>query len=194
MRRLAHASLLMSVIASALGAQRHPPTVSDREVAMSEAEVAQILKEVLQNFIVPRDSVHRPRLEERRVVLDWAPTMRAFGIPQDRKPSRLGLGALAIGSEDLLSDCGGLRLDSPCDRLGWDIYLHVRPYSVTATEALVLVTVGFAGRPGVVFEKGVSPPRGGRANLSMRTHEMILRRDKDGAWRFDRLEGMLIGA
>jgi hypothetical protein len=159
----------------------------------TETEVAQILGEVRRHFIAPRDSIFRPRLEERRVVLDWAETLRAFGMPADRDPGRFGLHDVDVGSAALLSDCRSLQLDASCDQLGWDIFLSVQPQSVSVTEALVHVSVGVAGRPGVSFVKGEKPPRGSRATLSMRRWDMFLRRDRYGAWKFHRRGGFLIG-
>lgn len=149
-------------------------------------EIGQIIDAVLEALVPPSESLSRVSIAKRSIFLDYERTLAAFGHRSDSPALRSQLGlkrSVSAGTLSLLSDCEQLRRQA-CTRIGWDVYVSVRPVSVTDSDALVRARVVWADRGAAPVEEG-TPPKG-PASLVGYGIEVFLSRSPDGRWKFVR--------
>jgi hypothetical protein len=162
-----------------------------QEPRLAPNSIGQIVDEVIRALLPPDKSVSRVPVASRGIFLDHARTMAGFHQPTSPEVSLSNLGlrsTVKVGGPDLLEDCDQTGL-TPCNRLGWAVYLLIEPVSVTNSEALVRARIGWPDRRKTPFVPGMAPT--GRASLAGFIADVKLVRGADGAWKFDKLDRML---
>lgn len=176
--RLALRGLVLAMVASVTSYPLHA-----QERRLAQAEVVQIVDEVIERWIPAGKRLSRVSVEQRGVFFDHDRTWAAFG---HAGAAEFPLRALRLrtivrpGSRDLLAGCGA---PSICrTQLGWGVYVSISPASVTASEAVIHASFLWPDRGGVQFEEGVVPV--GRDGLVGFMARIYFARSPDGTWRF----------
>lgn len=148
--------------------------------------VGQLADAVLSGLLPPRQRLSRIPVAKRTIFFDHRRTMSAFGHtnPSSVELADLGLRArVAPGNESLFDDCPH-DFGPVCERLGWGVYVWLRPVTVGTSQAVIRATVLWVDRGSEVVTEGVAPRRPGlRVGYSSEVH---LARSSDGRWKFVR--------
>lgn len=142
----------------------------------SPKEIGAIINAALHEILPPEKRLSSATVAERGIRFDYGRAMAAFGLP-DNADARASLGLTRVvtdGSGALFADCDQLGMQ-PCARLGHSVYVAVEPISVSDSEAVVWVHVGYAT---------TMPSK--RTFLSGSMTEVFLARSGSGPWRFVR--------
>lgn len=175
-----------------LGAQQRPLSPSvwseqplrTQQRPLTPSEIGRIADEALEALIPPGTQLSRVAVDQRTIFFDHRRTLEAFGIPEAAGIPLSDLGIerpVQEGTESLLEDCRAVGR-GPCSRLGWGVYVWIRPLDVTDSTATVVVNVFWPDRGEMMFEEGVAPE--GAASYVGYGAEVHLTRGPDGQWEF----------
>ncbi|MGZ8377099.1 MAG: hypothetical protein ACXWZS_15975 [Gemmatirosa sp.] len=160
--------------------------VRAQEPPLAPAAIGEIVTETLRATVHPDASLSGVPVAQRGLRFDHARTMAAFGRPDALTVAISDTRLRAIttpGSQDLLADCDQVG-SKPCSRIGGNAYVWVEPRAIDVARALVRVHVGWAGRPGRIFDD--SGPTRGRSFYTAFAQDVHLVRTRNGRWTFER--------
>lgn len=171
---------LLVMVASVISQPLH-----GQERRLDQAEVAQIVHDVVERLLPAGKGLSRVPVEQRGVFFDHDRTWAAFG---HKGAAEFPLSALRLrtivrpGTDSLLAGCGAPSICTT--HLGWGVYVSISPSSVTASEAVIHASFFWPDRGGAQFEQGVVPT--GRSTLVGFTARLYFARSPDGSWKFVR--------
>lgn len=168
-----------------MGASLVSQPLPAQERRLAQAEVVQIVDQVIEILIPAGQRLSRVPVEQRGVFFNHDRTWAAFGHPGAAEFPLTALRLRTIvrpGTDSLLAGCGA---PSMCTtHLGWGVYVSISPSSVTASEAVIYASFFWPDLGGAQFEEGVVPA--GRASFVGFTAQLYFARSPDGTWRFVR--------
>ena len=177
-----------TLLASAFAVLAQP--LRAQQPRLSAKELSQVVSEVLRVVVPPTDSASRVSIADRKVVFDYARTMKAFQVDSLLRATLAVKDAPREGSWDLLSDCNKWG-EKPCAKLGWNVYVFVEPRSIAATTVRVRANVLWAARPDEAFVAGKAPDsNGGLLGFSV---EIFLTKSSNGEWVYSKTGVHIVG-